>query len=67
MKWEYKTINIMPPLRKSLTTKGIENDIRPLIEEELCVAGKEGWELVSVVGYDMDTKYFLFLKRPKEE
>lgn len=57
----------MPPLRKSLTTKGIENYIRPLIEEELCVAGEEGWELVFVVGYDMVTKYFLFLKRPKEE
>ena len=65
MKWEYKTINIMPPLK--FTSRGLEKALMPLLDEELSLAGKEGWELVTVAPYDMGTKFVLFFKRPKEE
>lgn len=55
----------MPPLK--FTSRGLEKALMPLLDEELSMAGKEGWELVTVAPYDMGTKFVLFFKRPKEE
>ena len=64
MKWEYKTINIMPPLK--FTSRGLEKALMPLLDEELSIAGKEGWELVTVAPYDMGTKFVLFSRDLKK-
>lgn len=55
----------MSPLK--FTSKGLEKVMMPLLDEELYMAGKEGWELVTVAPYDKGTKLVLFFKRPKEE
>lgn len=55
----------MPPLK--FTSKGLEKAMMPLLNEELHMAGEEGWELVTVAPYDMGTKFVLSFKRPKEE
>ena len=64
MKWEYKTINIMPPLK--LSNKHFEAGFKPLMDFELKKAGDEGWELVSCVSYDVGLKFILLFKRPVE-
>jgi len=62
MKWEYKTINIMPNL--TFTSKKFEKNFKPLMDEELKTAGEEGWEFVSSLSYDRGTKFLLIFKRP---
>lgn len=61
MKWEYKTINIMWNL--AFTSKKFEKNFKPLMDEELKIAGEEGWELVSNLSYDMGIKFLLIFKR----
>lgn len=38
MKWEYKTINIMPPIK--FTGRGLEKAMMPLLDEKLHMAAK---------------------------
>jgi hypothetical protein len=64
MKWEYKTVNVMPKLK--MTNKSFDKELK-VIDQILAQAGQEGWEPVSNTAYDWGTKFYLIFKRPIEE
>ncbi len=58
-KWEYKVVDFeSPAIAKRDNSTSIED-----CENELCIWGEQGWELVSVIPHGTKTK--VFLKRQK--
>lgn len=53
MKWEYKLIR-----------SGLDN---PYPEFDIQMAGKDGWELVTVNSNESHTRYYFYFKRPIKE
>lgn len=65
MKWEYKTVTVMPKLH--ISSKAFENDFKPKMDTLLAEAGEDGWELFSIASFDAGLKFLLLFKRSKGE